>query len=363
MAGRGGKLSRGDTRRPHGAGLVLLGLSVGVWAGCSAGAGGALAQPADTTVEAFYAGRTLDLVVGFPPGGSNDVYARHVARHLSKHVPGTPRIISRNMPGAGGLAAANWLYNQAPKDGTVIGLAAPALPLDEKLGTPNIRFETAKFQWIGRVSTSVNQLFVWQTSKAMSVRDAYEREITLGATGAGSTVSVYPNVLNKLLGTRFKIIMGYKSSTEAMLALERGETEGHSTSWEALKSLHADWIREGKVRILLQFAAKRHAEMPDVPTAFELAKSDEQRAILKAVLNAVEIGKSFKLPPEVPAARVNALRRAFDATMKDPEFLAEFKPMGLPVEPMTGEDLQALVADVAAIPPELAAKVKAVYGD
>ena len=324
---------------------------------------GASAPARSQTAEAFYAGRALDLVVGFPPGGSNDVYARHVARHMSRHIPGNPRIISRNMPGAGGLAAANWLYAQAAKDGTVIGLAAPALPLDEKLGTPNIRFETAKFQWIGRVSTSVNQLFVWHTSKATSIKDAFDREITLGATGAGSTVSVYPNVLNKLLGTKLKPIMGYKSSTEAMLALERSETEGHSTSWEALKSLHADWIRDGKVRILLQFAANRHAAMPDVPTAFELAQTSEQKAILAAVLNAVEIGKSFALPPGVPADRIEALRRAFEATMKDPEFIAEFTPMGLDVEALTGEAVQKLVADVAAIPPELVARVKAVYGD
>lgn len=324
---------------------------------------GAKAQDGGGAVGAFYAGRVIDVVIGFPPGGSNDVYARHVAKHLSRHLPGSPQIIPRNMPGAGGLAAANWLYTQAPKDGTVIGLAAPAIPLDEKLGTPNIRFETAKFNWIGRISTSVNQVLVWHTSKARSINDAFEREITLGATGAGSTVSVYPNVLNKLLGTRFKIIMGYKASTEAMLALERGETEGHSTSWEVLKLRHPTWVREAKVRLLLQFASKRHPEMPDVPTAFEIAKSDEQRAILRIVLNAVDIGKSLMAPPGVPAERVAALRRAFVAMTKDPEFIAEFSPMGLDVEPMEGEELQKLVASVAAIPPELLAKVKAVYGD
>jgi len=305
----------------------------------------------------------MDLVVGFPTGGSNDVYARHVARHLPKHLPGKPQIIPRNMPGAGGLAAANWLYTQAPKDGTVIGLAAPAIPLDEKLGTPNIRFETAKFNWIGRVSTSVNQLFVWHTSKATSIKDAWDREITLGATGAGSTVSVYPNVLNKLLKMRFKIIMGYKASTEAMLALERGETEGHSTSWEVLKLRHPQWLPEGKIRVLVQFASKRHPEMSDVPTAFEIARTQEERDILRVVLNAVDIGKSFMMPPGVPPERVAAVRRAFAAMLKDPEFLAEFKPMRLDVEPMEGEELQRLVASVAAIPPELLAKVKAVYGD
>lgn len=336
-------------------------------AGFGMGFGLALLFPTNSvraqSLEEFYASRMIDLVIGFPTGGSNDVYARHVARHMSKYVPGHPRILPRNMPGAGGLTAANWLYTQAPKDGTVLGLAAPALPLDEKLGTPNIRFETAKFNWIGRVSMSINQLFVWHTSNATSINDGFQREITLGATGAGSTVSVYPNVLNKLLGTKFKIIMGYKSSTEAMLALERGETEGHSTSWEALKSLHADWIRDGKIKILLQFAHERHPEMANVPTAIELAKTPEQKAIMKVVLNAVEIGKSLMAPPGVPADRVAALRRTFERTMADPEFLAEFKPMGLDVQPLTGEALQKLVADVGAISPELIAKVKAVYGD
>ena len=339
--------------------LSIIGLAVTTRA--------ANAQSGNQTVPAgsdvFFAGRILEIVIGFPAGGSNDIYARHLARHMGKHLPGQPRIISRNMPGAGGLAAANWLYAQAPKDGSVLGLAAPALPLDEKLGTTNVRFETTKFHWIGRISTSVNQVFVWHTSKATSIKEAFGRDITLGGTGAGSTVSVYPIVLNKLLGTKLKLIMGYKSSTEAMLALERGETEGHSTTWEALKSLHADWIRDGKVRILLQFASKRHREMADVPTAFEIAETEEQRSILRVVLNAVEIGKSFMVPPEVPAERVRLLRRAFDATMRDPEFLAEFAPMGLDVEPMSGEALQKLVEGVAAIPPDLVAKVKAVYGE
>ena len=193
-------------------------------------------------------------------------------------------------------------------------------------------------------------------------KDAMTQEITLSATGAGSTVSVYPTVLNNVLKTKFKLVMGYKGSGEAMLAMERGETDGHSTSWEALKSQHPQWLKDGTVRILVQFALQRHAEMPNVPTAIELAETDEQRAILHAVLAATEVGKPVLTTPGVPAARVELLRRAFDQMVKDPEFVAEFTRQGLDLEPLDGETLQKLVEEVANITPDLLAKVKAMYG-
>lgn len=330
--------------------------------------GDAQAQPiappsSEPAPQPFYAGRTIDMVVGYPTGGSNDIYARNVGRYISKYIPGVPRVLPRNMPGAGSLVAANWLANLAPRDGTVLALVSPTIALDEKLGTPNIKFQVDRFAWIGRVATSPNQLMVWHTSKATSLEDALSREITLGGTGAGSTVSVFPNVLNKLFKTRFKLIMGYKASTEAMLALERGETEGHSTSWENLQASHPDWLTGNKVRILTVFALDRHPAMPGVPTAIEQAGTDEQRTILRAVLNSTAIGKAVLTTPDVPAERVALLRAAFADMLYDREFIADFTTIGLDVEPMAGARLQNLVAEVGAMPPALLERVKAMYGD
>ena len=311
--------------------------------------------------EDFYKGKTVDLVIGYPPGGSNDTWGRLLGRHIGKHIPGKPTVVPKNMPGAGSFLAANTVFNVSPKDGSVIGIAAPTAPLDERLGTQGVRFKTAEFNWIGRVDSLVNMVFMWKTSPVKTFADALKTQSTLSATGVGSTVYVYPNVINHVLGTKFKLILGYKGSSEAMLAVERGEAEGHSTSWVALKVAHPDWIRDKSVSILVQFALKRHPEMPDVPTAVELASNDEQRAILSAVVNAAEVGSAFFTTPGVPADRLNALRRAFDATMKDPEFLAEVERTKLTVNPFTGEELQAMVRSVSNLSPELLEKVRAAY--
>ena len=327
---------------------------------CAAMIGAALEAKAETP-EQFYAGRTIDLVIGYPPGGSNDTWARILARHLGRHVPGRPHIVPRNMPGAGSFVAVNHIYNIAPKDGTVIGIAAPTTALDERLGTQGVRFKTAELNWIGRIDSLINIVFMWKTSPVKSVAYAQRIESTLAATGAGSTVAIYPTVMNNVLGTKFKLIMGYRGSGEAMLAVERGEVEGHSTSWTALKVAHPDWIRDGKVTVLVQFALKGHPELPHVPVVVDLARNEEERRILRAVMNATEVGTAFFSTPGVPADRLEALRRAFDATMKDPDFLAEVERMKLAVNPITGEELQKLVAEVSDLPPALLEKVRAAY--
>ena len=313
------------------------------------------------TPEEFYKGKTIDFVIGYPPGGSNDVWGRLLSRHLGKHVPGKPNVVPKNMPGAGSFLAVNQIFNVLPKDGTVIGIGAPTMALDEKLGSQGVRFKTAELNWVGRVDSLVNMVFTWKTSPVRTFADAQQREATLSGTGAGSTVSIYPTVINNVLGTKFKLVMGYRGSNEAMLAVERGEVEGHSTSWTALKVAHPDWIRDKSVSILVQFALKRHAELPDVPTAVELGRTDEERRILGAVMNASEVGSAFFTNPGVPADRLAALRRAFDATMKDAEFVAEVEKTRLALNPITGEELQKLVAEVSDMPPALLEKVRAAY--
>jgi tripartite-type tricarboxylate transporter receptor subunit TctC len=317
----------------------------------------ALAQ----TPEHFYAGKTIDFVIGYPPGGSNDTLGRLLARHLGKHIPGKPTIVPKNQPGAGSFLAVNTIFNVWPRDGTVIGVGAPTIALDEKLGTQGVRFKTAELNWVGRIDSLVNIVFMWKTSPVKTFADAQKFPSTLSATGIGSTVSIYPTVMNNVFGTKFKLVMGYKGSNEAMLAVERGEVEGHSTSWTALKVAHPDWLRDRNVSILVQFALKRHAELPDIPTAVDLARNDEERAILRAIMNATEVGTAFFTTPGVPADRLAALRRAFDAAMADPELLAEAQKINVAVSPLAGEELQTLVAEVSKLPPALLDKVRAAY--
>jgi tripartite-type tricarboxylate transporter receptor subunit TctC len=249
----------------------------------------------------------------------------------------------------------------APKDGSVIGIGAPTAPLDERLGTQGVRFKTAELNWIGRIDSLINIVFLWHTSPVKTFADAQKIESKLSGTGVGSTVSIYPTVTNNVLGTRFKLIMGYKGSNEAQLAVERGEAEGHSTSWTAVKVAHPDWRPDKKINIVVQYALNKHPELPDVPTVVELARNDEERQILRAVMNATEIGTAFFTTPNAPKDRVEALRRAFDATMKDPEFLAEAQKTQLTIGPLPGEELQKLVAEVAGMPPEILEKVRAAY--
>jgi tripartite-type tricarboxylate transporter receptor subunit TctC len=313
------------------------------------------------SVASFYAGKSIELVIGYPPAGSNDIYGRIVARHLGKFVPGAPSVIVRNMPGAGSLVAANHIYNRAPKDGTVLGVVSAGIPLQARLGQPQARFEPGKFLWIGRIQSSSSVTMVWRTSKIMSLDDARHSEVVLSATGAGSTGSLYPNVMNEVLRTRFKLVQGYKGTHEAMLALERGEVEGHSTTWEAVKSVNMRWIKEGLVRIIVQHGLNRAPDLPKVPTSVELAATAEDRAVMRAIMGAAEIGKAYFTTPEVPADRVSVLRRAFDAMMRDPAFVDEVHKVHGDVEPMTGEEMQALIGELDSFPQAVIDRVKVLY--
>jgi len=324
-------------------------------------AGFAAGTAAAQTPEQFYKGKLLDLEIGYPTGGSNDAYGRLLANHLGRHIPGAPAIVPRNTPGAGSFLAVNRVYANLPKDGTVIALGAPTLALDERLGSQGARFKTAELNFIGRVDSLINIVMMWKASKVKSIADAQMNVSTLSGTGAGSTVSIYPTVLNNVIGTKFKLVMGYRGSNEAMLAMERGEVEGHSTAWAAVKVAKPDWLRDKTVNIIVQFALKRHPELPDIPTAVELARNDEERAVLSAIMNASEVGTAFFTTPGIPPERLAVLRRAFDDTMKDPDFLAEAERLRLGVSPLPGEELQKLVAQVSNLSPALLERVRAVY--
>jgi tripartite-type tricarboxylate transporter receptor subunit TctC len=313
------------------------------------------------SADEFYKGKTISMVIGYPPGGSNDLYARAVARHIGKHIPGNPTVVPRNMPGGGSLVAANHIYNVAPKDGTVIGLVAATIPLDEQLGGSGIKFKAAEFNWIGRVAPAVNVTFTWHTAPVKTIKDALEKEAVLGATGVSSTVAIYPTVLNNVAGTKFKLVMGYEGSPAAMLAMERGEVHGHSTSLDGVQAAHPDWIKEKKIHFIVQYALTRHPDLPDVPTAVELAPNPDQAQVLRIVMNATEVGKSVLAPPEVPKERVEVLRKAFTAMVKDPEFKAELEKVNLELVPLSGDEIQKLVQEVGNVSPDVLTKVRAAY--
>jgi tripartite-type tricarboxylate transporter receptor subunit TctC len=313
------------------------------------------------TPEQFYRGKFVDMVIGYPPGGSNDIWGRLLARHLGKHIPGSPNVVPKNTPGAGSFLAINQVYTTLPKDGTIVAIGAPTAVLDERLGSQGVRFKSSELNWIGRIDPNVNLTFMWHSAPVKTFADALWHEATLSGTGAGSTVSVLPTVMNNVFKTKFKLIMGYRGSNDAMLALERGEVEGHSTSWVALKVAHADWVRDKKVSFLVQYSLSRHPELAGVPTAVELGRSEEERTILGTIMASADIGSAFFTTPGVPADRLTVLRRAFDATMKDPAFLDDVQRSTLAVGPMTGEDLQKLVAQVINLSPDLLEKVRAAY--
>jgi tripartite-type tricarboxylate transporter receptor subunit TctC len=313
------------------------------------------------SLEEFYRGKTISMIIGYPTAGANDRYARTLARYIGKYIPGNPHVISRNMPGSGSLLAANHVFTVAPKDGTVISLLAATIPLEEALGTQGAKFKSAEFHWLGRMASSVNITFTNANAPVKTIKDAFTHEVILGGTGRSGTPTVYPSVLNNVLGMKFKMVMGYSGSVAAMLAMERGEIEGHSTSIDGVKAAHESWITEKKINILVQYGLRRHPEFPDVPLSIELGRTPEEVQILRIVANATEVGKMALTPPGVPADRVAALRRAFDATIKDPEYRAEMAKQRLEVIPLAGEELQKIVAEVGAISPAILDKVKAIY--
>lgn len=309
--------------------------------------GPALAQQ---SVEQFYRGKKIDLIIGYSPGGTYDLYARLVARHLGNHIPGRPLIVPRNMPGAGSRAAATWVQNVAPRDGSVLATADQSLALQQAAGDKRMNFDTTKFIYIGNPNVENNTTATWYASGIKTIGDAKRREVTMGATG-GSTSSQYPKAMNALLGTRFKVILGYPGGNDINLAMERGEVDGRgSNSWASWKATRAHWLAENKINILVQIGLKKIPELPDVPLLMELGASGEDRDLLRLLSASTAIGRPIFTTPDVPIERVAALRGAFAAMLRDPEFLAHAKRENFDIDPLSGEALQKLVSEIVAVP-------------
>ncbi len=312
------------------------------------------AVSAQTPAE-FYKGKTLSLIIPNAPGGSFDLYARLVAAHLGRFIPGQPSFIAQNMPGAAGMLAANHLTSIAAKDGTVLSVLVPNITLAQILGVSAINYDTRRFNWIGRAIATTATLFTWHTSGTKTLADLKTRETLVASTGPLSQAEINSTMLNGVVGTRFKLIRGYKGSGEAALAVERGEADGTLMPWEFLKSAHADWVRDNKITIVARYVRRAIPERPDVRSVYELAETDEQRNVLKLFLGSDEMGHPIAMPPGVPRDRVDAVRLAMEAMVNDPAFRADAAKRRLDLLPARWDELERTVTEAfQATPAEIA---------
>lgn len=316
----------------------------------AAGAAMACSPAVAQSVEDFYKGKTMTFLIGYSAGGGYDTYARHVARHMGKHIPGAPQIVPKNMAGGGGRVAAAYMFSVAAKDGTFLATADQSMPLQQAMGDKTVRFDTTKFNWIGNPNAGNNVTAVWHTTGVKTFDEAKQKEVVIGATG-NNTSAQYPLVMNALLGTKFKVITGYPGGNDINLAMERGEVGGRgSNNWVSWKATRPKWLEENKINILVQIGLKKEADLPNVPLLSDLATSPEDKVVLRMLSAPVAIGRPVFSTPGVPAERVKALRAAFDKTMTDPEFLAEAKKINLDLDPVSGEELQKIVEEIVNAP-------------
>jgi len=319
-----------------------------------------MAAPASAQAD-FYKGKTIELVISTGVGGGLDANARMVARHLGNYIPGRPTVVPKNMPGAGHLQAANYVFSTAPQDGTTIGTFIPAFITAYVLErSKNIQFNPAEFQWLVSTASSNQTVYVMSKSGVKTVQDAMQREVLMGGTGVGSYTVLYPTVMNNTLGTKFKIVTGYRNTAEINIAMERGEIQGRAgNNLNSLKVEHGEWLKTGKINILTQVGVTRDPEFPDVPLLAELATTQAVRQVLELFSADVVIGRPFVTGPSVPAARIAILRDAFQRMLKDAAFLAEAKKTQIEIEPVEGDRIQTIVKDLVSTPSDVVARAKA----
>lgn len=318
-----------------------------------------IAQPlrADP-VEDFYRNRTVPVVIGYGVGGGYDTYARVLSRHMGRHIPGAPTLVPQNMPGAGSLKAANFLAGVAAKDGSTFGIVGRGLAMEPLLG--GAKFDAVKLTWIGSITNELSVCGAWHTAPVKRFDDMFTHEFKVGGNGSGSDPDVFALVLRNVFGAKIKLITGYPGSSDINLAIERGEIEGRcGWSLSSIKSRNHDWLTEKKFNLLVQFALAKSPELADVPLIMDFATTAEQQQILRLILARQVMGRPFLAPPGLPAARRDALRSAFEATMRDPEFLADAQKADLEVNPVTGEAIDALLAELYHTPKAIADKAAA----
>lgn len=305
------------------------------------------AQPADE----LFKGRKIVIYVSTGPGGGYDAYGRMLARHIGRHLPGNPTVIVDNMPGAGGRSLANFLYNAAPRDGSAIAIVQHTTVYDALFGEKGVRYDARKFTWLGSMASFTSVGLAWHTSGVKTIEDAKQKEIVMGSSGTGATSYQYTVLMNRLLGTKFKLLIGYKGAADMYLALEKGELEGVAgTDWSSIRNQYLRWVENKDINIFVQFAAKPHPDLPNVPLIGDLVSSPDDNTVLRFVFAGLEFPRPFLAPPDLPAPVVAALRRGFDAAVKDPELLADAAKAHFDVDPVDGATVQRLVDELSATP-------------
>ena len=322
-----------------------------------AGALAATAPRAETVAE-FYRGKTVRIVNWASAGGEYDIHGRLVSRYIGRHIPGAPTLVHQTMTGGGGIVAANYLYNVAPKDGTSLAIMPSSLALFQALEDKAIKYDAAKFNWIGTIAPTQENLVSWHTSGFTSHEDLSRREFALGASGAGSTSVIVPTVMNALLGAKIKLVPGYPGGNEINLAMERGESQGRWNTWSAWKVTKPDWIAEKKINVLVQSALTKPRDLQGPPLLADLAKSEDDRKIFELLATAAELGRPLVASPDVPAERMQALIDAYRAMLADAEFIREAQQTKIEIAPLIGRDLQSLVTRALSTPKPLAERLK-----
>ena len=313
------------------------------------------------SVADFYQGRTIDLEIGYSTGGGYDIYARMLARHMGRFIPGNPTIVPKNMPGAGSLRLANWLAQAAPRDGGTFGTIGRGTAFDPVLGQPGAQFTAGDFTWLGSMNQEVSICASWFDSGVATFKDLQTKELLVGANSFNDDTGQFAKVLNAVLGTKMKIVAGYPGGNDVVLAMERGEVKGRcGWSWSSVLTAHMAWWKEKKINILVQLALDKHPDLPDVPLVTDLATNPAQRQMLRMIFARQVMGRPFVAPPGLPAERAAALRKAFMDTMADKEFLADSAKAKLEIGPVDGEKVEALVKEIYATPADVAKQAAAV---
>ncbi|MPY68978.1 MAG: hypothetical protein GEU92_02710 [Alphaproteobacteria bacterium] len=312
--------------------------------------------------DEFYKGNTVTVVVSSGSGGENALYGKTIGGFIGRHIPGKPTVIMQYMPGGGGIKGANYCYNVAPKDGTILCHLQYSLAQTQLLGMPGVKFDVTKFDYLGRSTSSNSGIYVWHSTPPKTLADVKKHEIIIGASGRGSETFTDPTLINAVLGTKFKVILGYKGGGDMDLALERGEVNGDAGPAISVFNRHRHWVDNNKIRFLVQSGEKRHPLLPDVPLLTELAETPDQKAIFAFLSSRAAIGRTLVASPGVPADRLAALRKAYRDTVHDPAYVKEAKRRGLDVIPASHEEVETLVREVLATPPETVRKVKTALG-
>jgi tripartite-type tricarboxylate transporter receptor subunit TctC len=330
---------------------VPAALGVAMILGC---ASPCIAQP-DAVAE-FYRGKSITMLIGVGVGGEYDLQARLVAKYIGRHIPGQPNVVPQNMTGASGLKMLNFLYNQAPRDGTAIGMIQNGFPAAQAIGRPGIQFDSNQLRWLGTIAPVVETMALWHTAGVRTIDEARAKELVIGATARGGITFTYPALMNELLGTKFKIVTGYIGGNEINIAMERGEVQGRNNSWSSWKVTKQAWLKEKKLFVIAQAGAK--AKDLDAPMIEELIKNEADRQLVDLIMSGAALGRPMATTPGVPEPRLAALRKAFLAAMKDPDFVKETAALNIDVEPVSGEAMQKIVAHVLATPKAVAERAK-----